>query len=116
MSERRIGAVLVMDGDGTLAGILSERDITRAMARHRGGAAELPVQRFMTVEVCTCGPDENLDDVMSRMNERHVRHLPVVVDGRPVGMISVRDVIEALLLATAEERDQIREYVAAAAC
>ncbi len=116
MSEHRIGALLVLQGDGHLIGILSERDLTRALSRHREAAATLRVSDFMTADVATCSLDDHLDDVMELMNRRHVRHLPVVEDGRPVGMVSIRDVVERLLEETATERDMIREYVAAAAC
>lgn len=116
MSERRIGAVMVLDAAGRLVGILSERDVSHAVARHRDQAPAMTVAQFMSTDIAVCTPEANLSDVMQLMKERHVRHVPVVADGRPVAMISVRDVIQKLLEETAEERDQIREYVAMAAC
>lgn len=116
MSEQRVGALVVLDAEQRLVGILSERDVTRAVARHGAAAAAMPVADFMTADVAVCGLDDHLHDLMRKMNDMRVRHLPVVENGRPVGMVSIRDVIENLLEETVQERDMLRDYVASAAC
>lgn len=116
MTSRRIGALMVLAPSGQLAGIFSERDLTRALAKHGAAAAGMTVAQFMTRTIATCAPEDDLQHVMQLMNRRHIRHVPVIEDGRPVGMVSIRDVIYRLLEETASERDTIRDYVASATC
>lgn len=113
LAEHRIGAVLVMDDDGGLAGIFSERDSVRALAKHGGSALDLPLGEVMTRDVLTCKPEDSIDDLMSVMTARRVRHLPVVEDGKLVGIVSIGDVVKHRLDQAALEVDSLREYVLA---
>ena len=90
LDKHNIGAVLVMEGD-KLAGVFSERDLARKMAR--GGEADLeaPVSRFMTSTVFFAEPDHTVDECMKLMTSKHIRHLPVMSAGKVVGVISIND-------------------------
>ncbi len=81
LSVRRIGSVLVLDGEGGVAGIVSERDLVRALASHGAKALELEARQVMTRDVVTCDPDESIDNVMEIMTRGRFRHLPVVRRG-----------------------------------
>lgn len=116
LTSHRIGALMVVGAAGNLIGIFSERDLTRAVAKHGGDAPGLWVAQFMTTVIATCTPDDDLQHVMHLMDQRHIRHVPVVEDDRPIGMVSIRDVIGRLLEETASERDMIRDYVSSASC
>jgi CBS domain-containing protein len=90
MSIRRVGSVLVLDPHGDLRGIFTERDIVRALAFEHDAASH-PVAQWMTSEPMTMEPDANDDDALRIMLDRGFRHLPVLDDGRVVGMVSIRD-------------------------
>ncbi|UWQ81549.1 CBS domain-containing protein (plasmid) [Leisingera sp. S132] len=93
LKEKRIGALVVTDQNGTLQGILSERDIVRRLADTPGHTLPQLVEEIMTREVKTCAPDDLLIDVAKVMNEGRFRHLPVLKDGKLSGMITVGDVV-----------------------
>ncbi|MCH6576249.1 MAG: ATP-binding protein [Alphaproteobacteria bacterium] len=90
----RIGSVLVTSDDGTLMGIISERDITYGYCQYEGALPKKRAGELMTRSVVTCRPQHGIDDVMKLMNSHGVRHLPVVDDGELVGMVSARDVMK----------------------
>jgi len=113
LSENRIGAVMVLSGDGRIAGVLSERDIVTAFARHALGVATMTVGELMTREVLTCAPDDTVESVMATMTGRRVRHLPVVREGKLIGIVSIGDVVKWRLDETASEADSLRQYVLA---
>ena len=96
MADRNIGAVLVMSG-GRLDGILSERDYARKMVLHGKTSRDTAVREVMTPDVVNVGPDWTCDQCMALMTEHHVRHLPVIEDGRLVGVISIGDVVRAVV-------------------
>jgi len=113
MSERNIGSLVLVDGDGELAGIISERDIVRAMADAGEAAAALPVSRFMTADVCTCSPETLTGELMQLMTERRFRHLPVVDgEGRMIGIVSIGDVVLQRMKEMAFEAEQMKQYIA----
>jgi CBS domain-containing protein len=114
LSENRIGAVLVTDKAGNIAGVLSERDIVRGLAQHGEAVTGRMVADLMTLNVHTCQPGDSIADVMAVMTERRIRHLPVLEDGRLAGMISIGDVVKYRLDETKLEVDSLREYVLAA--
>lgn len=116
LTHHQIGALLVVSESGSLIGIFTERDLTRAVARHAQDAPNLTIDQFMTRDIATCSPNDDLQRVMRLMDQRRIRHVPVVQDGRPVGMVSIRDVIDRLLDETATERDSLRDYVSGTAC
>lgn len=107
LAARRIGAVVVSQ-DGVIAeGILSERDIVAALGRRGVECMAHPVTDLMTRDLTTCAPDESSDAVLARMTEGRFRHLPVVEDGRMVGLISIGDVVKARLSELAMEREAL---------
>ncbi|MBM3619195.1 MAG: CBS domain-containing protein [Alphaproteobacteria bacterium] len=114
LAARRIGAVLVLDAGGAIAGILSERDVLHAMARDGAAAITRKVSEVMTAAVVTCDPDDSIEHVMETMTERRFRHLPVVRQGRLCGMISIGDVVRLRLEEQRREADALREYITAA--
>ena len=100
--EERIGALVVVDRWGKLAGMLSERDIVQALAQHGAEALTFEVHELMTPEVTTCAPEDRIDDVMQTMTAHRVRHLPVMEQGRLVGLVSIGDLVKHRL----EEKKQ----------
>ncbi|MFM9843873.1 MAG: CBS domain-containing protein [Dongiaceae bacterium] len=111
LHENRIGAVLILDAAGQIAGILSERDIVSGMAKHGAAVTAMTVGSLMTREVMTCQPTDLIADIMATMTAKRIRHLPVVEDGRLLGVISIGDVVKHRLDEAAHEVDSLREYV-----
>jgi CBS domain-containing protein len=107
LSAHRIGAVLIRGAGGRLAGILSERDIVRALSEHGADALALPVGQVMTREVTTCGED----DIMERMTAGKFRHLPVIANGQLVGLISIGDVVKQRVEEIESESEAMRDYI-----
>ena len=112
LAQHRIGAVLVMKGDGVPAGILSERDIVRAVAADGAAALERPVSDLMTRELVTGRPSDTVSQIMVVMTERRIRHLPIVEEDRLVGLVSIGDVVKARLDDAELEVESLRGYVA----
>ncbi len=112
LAERRIGAVVVTGADGKVLGILSERDIVRALA---AGPAALQdaVSRYMTAKVITCTAETLVVDAMEDMTNGRFRHLPVVEQGRLAGIISIGDVVKHRLAEIQHETEALREYITA---
>jgi CBS domain-containing protein len=113
LSTRRIGSVLVLDGEGSVAGIVSERDLVRAMASHGAKAMELEARQVMTRDVVTCDPDDSIDQVMQTMTSGRFRHLPVVRHGELLGLVSIGDVVKARLEETKRETEALKAYIVA---
>jgi CBS domain-containing protein len=113
LSTRRIGSVLVLDGEGSVAGIVSERDLVRALASHGAKAMELEARQVMTREVVTCDPDDSIDQVMQTMTQGRFRHLPVVRHGELLGLVSIGDVVKARLEETKHETEALKAYIVA---
>ena len=114
LARRRIGAVVVVEGNGRIAGIVSERDIVRAIAATAGAALAEPLSSIMTRAVITCSEGETIDSVMSRMTRGRFRHLPVVTNGRLSGIISIGDVVKARIEQVEREAEEMRAYIATA--
>jgi CBS domain-containing protein len=114
LSEKRIGAVVVMGADGTLVGILSERDIIRALGEQGGAALESAVSRSMTSKVVTCRPQTSVDELMEIMTMGRFRHVPVVENGRVAGIVSIGDVVKHRVAAIEAESQAMRDYIAMA--
>jgi CBS domain-containing protein len=111
LAEKRIGAVLILGPDRRIAGILSERDIVRALAERGAAALEEPVSRTMTRKVSTCNESETVANIMETMTEGKFRHLPVVDQGRLVGMISIGDVVKHRLHEMERDSAAMRDYI-----
>jgi CBS domain-containing protein len=114
LAERRIGALLIVDGHRPVSGIISERDIVRAVASLGARALEEPVSRFMTEKVLTCTGETSIPDVMEMMTQQKFRHVPVVEGGRLVGIVSIGDVVKERLEEVEAEAEAIKEYIATA--
>ncbi|MGE0116868.1 MAG: CBS domain-containing protein [Dongiaceae bacterium] len=113
LAKHRIGAVLVTNADDAIIGIISERDIVRGLAQHGGAVAELAVADLMTREVRTCTMSDTIADIMGVMTAHRFRHLPVVEDGRLIGIVSIGDVVKYRLDETKLEVESLRDYVLA---
>jgi CBS domain-containing protein len=111
LAERRIGALVVMDAADRVAGILSERDIMRALAERGAAALDERLDRAMTRSVVTCTEATTVSEIMRRMTAGKFRHLPVVEFGRLVGIVSIGDVVKYRLAAMQHESQSMREYV-----
>ncbi len=111
LCEHRIGAVVVSADGAVPLGILSERDIVRELARRGGDCLTLSVEAVMTADIVTSEPDGATDDVLIKMTEGRFRHLPVMQEGRMVGLISIGDVVKARLSELSMERDALQGMV-----
>jgi len=112
LAEKRIGALVVIDDAGEIAGILSERDIVANLAN---GPAEMlggPVSRIMTKDVFTCTPSDTTDRLMAQMTESRIRHLPVKEDGKLAGIISIGDIVKWRIAEVESRAEALREYIA----
>jgi CBS domain-containing protein len=111
LTEHRIGAALVLDSNEGIRGIISERDIIRALAKYGADALSRKVEALMTRDVQQCSPGDTIAEVMTTMTQRRFRHLPVVQEGKLLGMISIGDVVKQRLDDTELEVETLRGYV-----
>ena len=114
LARKRIGAVIVRGEAGGFAGILSERDVVRAVAEESVGALARPVHVYMTCDVATCCEDDSVDALMEIMTRGRFRHVPVARDGSLVGIVSIGDVVKSRIEETVREAAALREYISAA--
>jgi CBS domain-containing protein len=110
MAERHVGALLVMEGE-TLSGIVSERDYARKVILMGRSSADTPVRDIMTVAVVTVQPETPVEKCMQVMTERRVRHLPVIEAGRVVGMVSIGDLVKAVIADQQQHIEQLESYI-----
>ena len=110
MAERHVGALLVMRGS-ELAGIVSERDYARKVVLLGRSSAETPVWQIMTSPVVTVSLDSSIQDCMRLMTERRIRHLPVVEQGRVIAMISIGDLVKAVIEEQQQTIEQLESYI-----
>ena len=106
-----IGALVVSEDGEKILGIISERDVVRALVDHGGEVLKVRVAELMTRSVKTCTPDANIKDVMAEMTRSRVRHLPVVRDGKLSGIISIGDVVKNRLEELETETSVLRDYI-----
>lgn len=111
MAERGIGALLVMDGP-RLAGILSERDYARKIVLQGRSSHDTPVRDIMTADVITVAPGDSSDHCMQLVTHRRIRHLPVMERGEVVGVLSIGDLVRAVIEEQQQELEQLQRYIA----
>ena len=111
--RHRVGALVVSPGDGIIEGILSERDVVRCLSEFRGDVLEQPVESVMSSKVHLCTPEDSVDSIMNLMTEARIRHVPVVVDGRLAGIISIGDVVKTRIGELEKDRNELMEYITA---
>jgi CBS domain-containing protein len=114
MAERRIGAAVVTGADGSVLGILSERDIVRAVSEAGAAALTEPVSKRMTAKVVTAIPDMPIESAMEIMTRGKFRHLPVVENGRLTGIVSIGDIVKRHIEKIEAETRAMRDYIAMA--
>lgn len=114
LASNRIGAVLVVSGAGALMGILSERDIVRSLAENGAGTLDRTASDLMTSDVTTATPQTTVAEAMEMMTSGRFRHVPVLDEGRLVGLVSIGDVVKAKIADAEHEVDSLRSYVAGA--
>jgi CBS domain-containing protein len=114
LAERRIGAVVVTQGDRKVIGILSERDIVRVIGKLGGSALTQSVREAMTAKVKTCNENHTINQVMEIMTQGRFRHLPVERDGQLDGIISIGDVVKKRIEEVEREAEEIKQYIATA--
>ena len=111
LAEHGIGAAVVSSDGAVVEGIVSERDVVRALAERGAAVLEEPVQRICTVQVHTAEPDTALEDLARIMTERRIRHVPVVADGAIQGIVSIGDVVKRRIDALEDERAALSNYI-----
>ena len=111
MAEKRIGALLVMQA-GTLAGIVSERDYARKVVLQGRSSRETPVRDIMTADVVSVRLDDSVERCMGLVTDRRIRHLPVLENGHVVGVVSIGDLVKAVIEDQQVELDQLQRYIA----
>lgn len=112
LAEKRIGTVVISeDGGQTAAGILSERDIVRELAASGSGCLTQPVSAYMTQDLVTTTRQATVQDIMSRMTEGRFRHMPIVEEGKLIGIVTLGDVVKAQLAELAMEKDALQGMI-----
>ncbi len=110
MADRAVGSLLVMDGDA-LKGIVTERDYARKVIIKGRSSESTPVADIMTTDLVTASVDQTVNDCMTLMTNRRIRHLPVLEDGVVTGMISIGDLVQAIISDQQEEIEQLEQYI-----
>jgi CBS domain-containing protein len=113
LQARRVGAMVVLDEAQSVAGIVSERDIVRVVAELGPEGLGQPVSACMTRDVVYAEPQESVDELLERMTDRRVRHLPVCRDGRLMGIISIGDLVKSKIAEAVAETETLKAYISA---
>jgi len=111
LRKHRIGAVVILGAGARLAGILSERDIVRAVAERGASALTEPVGQVMTRNVITCGENDSISELMERMTAGKFRHMPVLKGERMIGLISIGDVVKSRVQEIENDAAAMRDYI-----
>ena len=112
LADKNIGAIVITNAQNGVAGIISERDVVRALAQNGASVVDQPVSSFMTQSVVTCAEHESSHDLMAKMTSGRFRHLPVVSDTQLVGIISIGDIVKARIEEVQREAEALRDYIA----
>jgi CBS domain-containing protein len=110
MAEKAVGALVVMEGD-TLAGIVTERDYARKVILRGRSSQETPIKDIMTPDVITTSTDQTVDKCMNMMTDKRIRHLPVVDADKVIGVVSIGDLVKAIIADQREEIEQLEHYI-----
>lgn len=111
LKKHRIGAVMVMK-DGSVSGVLSERDIVRALPEKGAALLDEPANALMTSDVVFCSPSDDMESIMALMTENRIRHLPVQDNGKLVGVVTIGDVVKHRIAESEHETEALRSYIA----
>ena len=111
LAEKRIGAAIVLGADRRIAGIISERDIVRALAARGAAVLDEPISGTMTRKVVTCNENETVASIMERITAGKFRHVPVVDQGRLVGLVSIGDIVKHRVYEMERESVAMRDYI-----
>jgi CBS domain-containing protein len=111
LAEQRIGAVVILGADHHVVGILSERDIVRVLAEHGPTVLNKPVGQVMTRDVKTCSEGDTIESLMDRMTTGKFRHMPVVEQGKLIGIVSIGDVVKNRVEEIEHEAESLRDYI-----
>lgn len=111
LAEHRVGALVVSEDGRTIDGIVSERDVVRALAARGPGVLDETAGTIMTTDVVTCQPGTTVQELAGLMTEQRIRHVPVVVEGVLAGIVSIGDVVKSRITELETETESIREYV-----
>jgi CBS domain-containing protein len=112
LAKYNVGALPVVDADGRLVGIVSERDVVRQLHAHGPDVLHVQISEFMTAGVTTCSPGDKVADLARIMTAGRFRHLPVLVDGELAGIVSIGDLVKARIDLLESEREQLQSYIA----
>ena len=111
MTQNKIGALLVEDAAGVIAGVLSERDIVRGMGPHGADLHDVEVSELMTRNVIRCSTADTVNEAMAMMTDRHIRHLPVFDGDELMGFISIGDLVKCRIMEVQSEAEALRQYI-----
>lgn len=112
MNEHNVGALVVTNRSGDVTGIISERDVMRQLSNHPSSVMTLNIAKCMTPKPFTLGKSATIDDVMSLMSSKRIRHLPIVENKKLFGIISIGDVVKRRIAEAEAEREALKEYIA----
>jgi CBS domain-containing protein len=112
LASKRIGATVIIDQNGLVEGIISERDIVRGLANYGAKVLDMPVEDLMTRNVITRGAESQIDELRWEMTNSRIRHLPILDNGKLVGLISIGDVVKNRVEELQAEGDMLRDYIA----
>ena len=113
LHARKVGAMVVVDGDHDVVGIVSERDIVRIVAEEGGEGLKHPISACMTRDVIFAEPTESVDSLLERMTDRRIRHLPVCMNDRLMGIVSIGDLVKTKIAEAVAEADGLKAYISA---
>jgi CBS domain-containing protein len=111
LAAENVGAMVVVTPDGSIAGIVSERDVVRRLDDHGPALLNGPVSEIMTKLVASCGPDDSVDQLSILMTERRIRHVPVLEGGRLAGIVSIGDVVKNRMEQLEKSQEQLEAYI-----
>jgi CBS domain-containing protein len=112
LNSKKIGAVVVVDAKGKVAGILSERDIVRRLDKDPVALLASPVRQAMTAKVITCTSGASVSDLMETMTKHRIRHIPIIDGGKLTGIVSIGDVVKRKIEETEQEALALKQYIA----